>query len=216
MSSKKKSGGSHGRGDCHHRDDDMGTSLKRTKGDDVLLYSMAGNLGADFADIGAHDLYDGGSGFDTLRLTLTYGEVLLDSVQEDIAAFHAFLATKANPRTEHGKIFEFASFDLDVLVVKEADATSLMGAEIPVDADGTVTYDPAASLLLQQLAEGAAIVGTFSYTIADLAGATATATAEVTVTGVNDTPTVANDSVTLPVFGAGGGQIELSTLDFTS
>lgn len=29
-------------------------------------------------------------------------------------------------------------------------------------------------------------------------------------------PTAANDSLTLPVFGAGGGQIEVSTLDFTS
>ncbi|HZL96005.1 MAG TPA: calcium-binding protein, partial [Vicinamibacterales bacterium] len=83
------------------------------RGDDVLLYSMAGNLGTGFANIGTHDIYDGGSGFDTLLLELTYGEYLLGSVQADIDAFKAFLEDKANPRSDHGKVFQFKSFDLD-------------------------------------------------------------------------------------------------------
>lgn len=213
------------------------------RGDDIALYSMAGNLGANFADIGTHDVYDGGSGFDTLRLALTYGEFQLASVQEDIAAFQAFLADKADPRSDHGKTFHFQSFDLDarnfealgydlvntaptahgdaaatnedtslviaapgllsndsdpdhldVLAVTGADAASALGAVVLVDTNGSLSYDPSAALALQQLAEGTTTTDTFSYTIADLAGATSTATVQVTVTGVNDKPVAAADS----------------------
>ena len=213
------------------------------RGDDIALYSMAGNLGANFADIGTHDLYDGGSGFDTLQLALTYGEFRLASVQEDIAAFQAFLTDKADPRSDHGKTFHFQSFDLDarnfealgyelvnntptahadaaatnedtplviaapgllandtdpdhldVLAVTGADATSTLGAVVLVGANGSLSYDPSAALALQQLAEGTTTTDTFSYTIADLAGATSTATVQITVTGVNDKPVAAADS----------------------
>ena len=82
------------------------------RGDDVVLYSMSGNLGSGFADIGTRDVYDGGTGFDTLQLALTSGELLLASVQQDIAAFRAFLAQNSNPRGDKGPAFEFSSFDL--------------------------------------------------------------------------------------------------------
>jgi VCBS repeat-containing protein len=213
------------------------------RGDDLLLYSMAGNLGADFADIGTHDVYDGGSGFDTLVLELTHGESLLDSVQDDIEAFEAFLDRKADPRGDHGKTFHFQSFDLDarniealeiqlinnaptanadaagtdedtpvaigaasllandtdpdhldVLAVIGADALSALGAAISRDAGGNLTYDPTGALALQQLAEGATATDSFGYTISDLAGETATAFVQVTVTGVNDRPVAQGDS----------------------
>jgi VCBS repeat-containing protein len=213
------------------------------RGDDVLLYSMAGNLGAGFADIGTHDFYDGGSGFDTLRLSLTYGEFDLASVKEDIAAFNAFLEDQGKPHRGHDKTFEFKSFDLvvrdiekleyvlvntaptanadsaatdedtpltiaaslllgndadpdhlDVISVTGADATSARGAVVQVAADGSVSYDPTNAHALQQLAQGMTAVDTFHYTIADLAGATATGFVEVTVTGVNDAPESAADS----------------------
>lgn len=212
-------------------------------GDDLLLYSMAGNLGADFTDIDTHDVYDGGSGCDTLVLELTHGEYLLASVQADIEAFESFLEDKAHPRSDHGKTFHFQSFDLDarnlealeirlvnnaptayadaaatgedkpvaieaasllandtdpdhldVLSVIGADALSALGAAIERDIDGTLTYDPTAVLALQQLAEGATATDSFGYTISDLAGKTATATVEVTVTGVNDRPDAVGDS----------------------
>jgi VCBS repeat-containing protein len=112
-------------------------------GDDDLLGSsgrdvILGNKGADFLDGGAgsdlihggrgndaanytmaqnrkaHDVYDGGKGFDTLRLTFTQAEFQLASVQKDIAAFEAFLHRKANPWTDCGRTFEFRSFNLDV------------------------------------------------------------------------------------------------------
>jgi VCBS repeat-containing protein len=234
------------------------------RGEDVLLYSMAGNLGPNFDDIGTHDFYDGGSGFDALRLELTYGEYLLDSVQADIEAFEAFLEAKSNPRGEHGKTFHFQSFDLDArnfealeivlvnvgptahgdtaetnedtaitiapasvlandgdtdhldeIAVIDADALSVHGAVVTLGADGSLGYDPGDALALQQLAEGATVVDSFSYTIADLGSEGATATVQVTVTGVNDDPVAMHDTVTLPVTSGGsGGGTTTQTITF--
>lgn len=77
------------------------------RGNDVSNYTLAENAGAS-------DYYDGGKGFDTLQLTLTHAELQLASVQQDIAAFEAFLDRKSNPYGEHGRVFHFRSFELDV------------------------------------------------------------------------------------------------------
>src|SRR5262245_25507707 len=74
--------------------------------DDVAVYRMAENLGA-------HDQYEGGRGFDTLELVLTPSEFALTSVQQDIANFRAFLAGNADPDHDNGPVFHFLSFDLD-------------------------------------------------------------------------------------------------------
>jgi VCBS repeat-containing protein len=234
------------------------------RGDDFLFYSMQANLGAGFADIGTHDSYDGGTGFDTLLLGLTYGELLLDSVTADIDAFEQFLGHKANPRSDHGKTFQFKSFDLDVrnveayeirfinnaptanddddatdedtlllvpapgvlandtdpdhldvLAVSSADALSEKGAAVLVGEDGSLSYDPREALALQQLAQGTSTTDSFSYTIVDLGGEHATATARILVHGVNDKPLAVNDEANLLVTGTDGGPIEVSTLDFT-
>ena len=206
--------------------------------DDVLVYSMAGNLGAGFMNVGANDEYVGGAGFDTLVLQLTYGEAQFASVQQDIAAFQDFLAGGDN-----GRQFEFQSFNLDVrnfealqvqlvntaptaqadagatnedtplvvagsgvlandsdpdhldvLSVVAGSATSAKGAAVVLSANGGYTYDPSGALELQKLGAGQTIADTFSYTIMDLGGATATATVQVTVTGVNDAPIAIPDS----------------------
>ena len=213
------------------------------RGDDVALYSMSGNLGAGFADICTRDSYDGGTGFDTLQLALTYGELQLASVQQDIAAFQAFLERNANPHSDNGKTFEFKSFDLyaknfealliqklntgptahadsgstnedtllvvaapgvlandtdpdhlDVLSVLAGNATSAMGAVVVLSANGGYSYNPTGARALQQLSQGATATDSFSYTIADLAGATSTATVQIVVTGVNDAPVAAPDA----------------------
>ncbi len=75
-------------------------------GNDFASYTMAENLGA-------HDIYDGGKGADTLQLKLTYGEFALASVQKDIAHYQAFLTSHANPLKDNGQTFQFTSFDLD-------------------------------------------------------------------------------------------------------
>jgi VCBS repeat-containing protein len=102
------------------------------RGNDVANYTLSENAGA-------HDVYDGGTGFDTLRLTLTTAEAQLDSVQADIAAFRAFLEGRSNPYGDHGKVFQFKSFDLDVRNFEALDIVTLGGNAAPV-ADGD-TYD---------------------------------------------------------------------------
>jgi VCBS repeat-containing protein len=71
-------------------------------GSDWLIYNMSQNLGAS-------DYYDAGWGYDTLVLQLTYGELLLQSVQNDITAFRAFLDSGRSTA------FEFSSFDLSAV-----------------------------------------------------------------------------------------------------
>ncbi len=56
-----------------------------------------------------------------------------------------------------------------------------------VNADGTITYTPAANYT------GA---DSFSYTIGDGQGGSATATVSVTVSAVNDAPVAVNDAAT--------------------
>jgi VCBS repeat-containing protein len=232
------------------------------KGNDVAVYSMAGNLGAGFKNIGTKDDYDGGSGQDTLELQLTYGEARLASVQQDIAAFQKFLGSKVNSR---GEEFEFKSFNLDasnfealrielvntsptaradagatnedsLLVVagpgvlaNDSDAdhldvlsiitggtTSANGASVVLTAGGGYSYDPTGALALQQLGQGQTTTDTFSYTIADLGGATATATVSVTVTGVNDAPVAAADSFVTDEDTALGGSVLANDTDVDS
>jgi len=242
-----------GSGGNDHLDGGGGSDLVLAGGgNDIANYTWSENLLS-------HDVYDGGKGFDTLQLTLTHGEFHLASVQADIAAFEAFLDSHANPQSDHGKTFEFKSFDLDarnfealeivlvnsaptagadaiatdedtplhiaapgllandsdpdhldVLSVTGADASSAHGAAVVVGADGGVTYD--AGSLFQYLATGESVTDSFAYAIADLAGAAATATVQVTVTGVNDAP-VAADDIVAPEGGAGQVDERLITFE---
>ncbi len=84
---------------------------------------------------------------------------------------------------------------LDVLAVTGADAKSMFGATVMVRTDGSLSYDPTAALALQQLAQGATATDSFSYTIADLAGATSAAAVKIVVTGVNDAPVAGDDKI---------------------
>ena len=72
----------------------------------------------------------------------------------------------------------------DVISVTSFDAASVEGATVSVSADGSFTYDPTTSVSIDALAAGVTLDDTFTYTISDLSGATATATVIVTVTGV--------------------------------
>ena len=83
---------------------------------------------------------------------------------------------------------------LDVLSVVAGSTTSANGAAVVLSANGGYTYDPSGALELQKLGAGQTTADTFSYTIKDLGGATATATVQVTITGVNDAPVANPDS----------------------
>lgn len=85
-------------------------------GNDLVLGSR-GNDRANYTlgeNQGARDEYYGGRGFDTLSLTLTWGEWQLSSVQQDIARFEAWLKCNADTSRDWGRDFEFNSFCLTV------------------------------------------------------------------------------------------------------
>jgi VCBS repeat-containing protein len=109
------------------------------RGNDIANYTLADNSRA-------HDVYDGGRGFDTLRLTLTHAELQLASVQEDIAAFEAFLARKANPNSDHGRTFEFKSFNLDVRNFEALEIQVVGGNTAPVARNDAYSLDEDSTL----------------------------------------------------------------------
>ena len=66
------------------------------------------------------------------------------------------------------------------------------GALLTMDADGSYTYDPNGQF--GDLASGESATDAFTYTASDGNGGTDQATVTVTITGVNDTPTVATNT----------------------
>lgn len=92
-----------------------------------------------------------------------------------------------------GVLSNDSDIDGDDITVQNADATSAWGAVVSVNPDGSLSYDPTGSDALQNLAVNEFVQDTFSYTIVDQHGATATATVTLTVAGVNDLPTAVDD-----------------------
>ena len=74
-------------------------------GDDLGLYSKTAN-------VGARDSYDGGAGFDTLRIELSGTDAANAAVQADLTAFRAFLAANGNPARDSGATFNFSTMGL--------------------------------------------------------------------------------------------------------
>jgi VCBS repeat-containing protein len=82
------------------------------------------------------------------------------------------------------------------LSVTGVSATSALGATVSLSA-GVITYDPTAVAALQELNAGQSLSDSFTYTISDGQGGSATATVSFTVHGINDTAIV-----TGPISGA--------------
>ena len=111
-------------------------------GDDVATYVLAENVGTDACGRETHDFYDGGKGFDVLQLILTPEEMKNQDVQDEIAAYRAFLAEHANPCSANGPVFEFQSFDL---TVRNFEDVEVVGGNTPPVAQPdsfTTTEDP--------------------------------------------------------------------------
>ena len=85
--------------------------------------------------------------------------------------------------------------DDSLLSVTAFDATSNLGATITQQVDGRLLYNPTGASALQTLGVGASATDTFTYEISDEVGGKDTATVSITVLGVNDTPTAADDGL---------------------
>ena len=81
----------------------------------------------------------------------------------------------------------------DTISVTDFTANSSKGAVVNVSANGSYTYNPVNSSVLNALAITEITIDTFTYTISDSGGLTDTATVSIVVTGVNDPPTAVND-----------------------
>src|SRR5205807_7347431 len=95
----------------------------------------------------------------------------------------------------------------DAKTATAVDAHATLGT-VSIDANGAgVHYDIGAAFQYLRSAERA--IDTFTYTMADAAGASSTASVTVTITGVNDAPVARNDAystdedTTLTVAGPG-------------
>ncbi|MEO0852759.1 MAG: choice-of-anchor Q domain-containing protein, partial [Cyanobacteria bacterium J06648_11] len=79
------------------------------------------------------------------------------------------------------------------------------GALLTLNADGTLSYDPNGQF--ESLAVGDAIADSLTYTIDDGNGGTDTATATITVNGVNDAPDATNQSFAIAENTANGTSV---------
>ncbi len=84
----------------------------------------------------------------------------------------------------------------DTLTVSDFDATSVMGAAVSVDSDGSFSYDPTGSATIQALDAGDNTSDSFTYTISD-GDADDTATVTINLSGLNDAPKAVDDGYTL-------------------
>lgn len=84
----------------------------------------------------------------------------------------------------------------DTLNVTDFDATSVMGAAVSVDSDGTFSYDPTGATAIQALDDGDNTTDSFTYTISD-GDADDTATVTINLSGLNDAPNAVDDGFTL-------------------
>nr|WP_321443437.1 Ig-like domain-containing protein [uncultured Cohaesibacter sp.] len=80
--------------------------------------------------------------------------------------------------------------DNDPLTVTSVSATSSNGASVVLNSDGTISYDPTGSAVLQALSQGESSDDSFTYTISDGNGGTDSATVTLTIEGRNDAPMV--------------------------
>ncbi len=110
-------------------------------GNDRGIYSVTENLAAT-------DWYDGGAGSDTLVLKLTQSQWQDPAVQQDLAAYRAFLENHVNPSTGEadGQVFSFSAFDLTVrrwealeVEIVDADDNPVVVSFTSTSADGSYT-----------------------------------------------------------------------------
>jgi VCBS repeat-containing protein len=127
-----------------------------------------------------NDFYSSALSGDYIELfanALAYGEVapLTNENTAHIIAAVDLLANDTDP-------------DGDTLVISAVSMTSALGATVILTGDGSVSYDPTSSATLDEMAEGATMEDTFTYTVSDGNGGFDTATATFNVEGLNDGP----------------------------
>ena len=159
------------------------------------------------------------AGDQRFRITADVAEV--NTLATDLAATNKSIAVANLNGTDAGILLD----KRDQLAMRLSELT---GATATTRADGGFDYDPSTSAQFQALTNGQQAVDSFTYTVSDGNGGTATATVRVTVSGVNDAPTLApiagltinedagQQTVGLTGISAGAGEAQALTVTVTS
>jgi len=156
-------------------------------------------------------LFDGEAASDALTVTSLDGSASYE-IKVDITGSNDAPVAKddTDNATEDGAIVNGSVKTND----KDADAGAVLtyGLDAPVagltlNADGTYSFDPS-NLAYQHLAAGKSVDVVANYTVTDDKGATDTGKLTITVTGINDTPTITSND--------GGDEASISIKENTS
>jgi YD repeat-containing protein len=127
-------------------------------------------------------------------------QVQVTGAKNPVAVDYTFTITKTGiltvPRATGLLSQDTAPAAGDTLIVDPSQTAALSagGAKVTLNPDGSFQYDPRGAF--PTLGAGATYSDTFTYTIDDNFGSTATATVHITVTGVEDAPVAPNYGVT--------------------
>ena len=172
--------------------DTTGTlGLVTDNGDGTFEYDPNGRFdglayGESTTDSFDYTVSDGNGGSDTATVTVTVDgvndlpEAVDDSRTTDEDNPVSPIVT-ANDSDADGD-------DLEVLSIDDSGVTGTVTVEAD---DDTITYDPDGQF--EGLGYGESAIETFSYTVTDGNGGTATASVEITIEGVNDAPEPLDD-----------------------
>ena len=142
-----------------------------------------------------HDLTvmvtDGGTLFDTAAVTVTVGDLnevptAIDDDKDDVAGLSTTENDPSIFAAAHLTLNDTDPDESDSLTVISIDDTATTGTVSLVG--GQITYDPNGQF--ESLAVGETATDSFDYTISDGNGGFDIATATMTITGVNDAPTL--------------------------
>ena len=163
-------------------------------------------MGATDTDSFDYTITDGKGGFDTATVTITIGGSNIPPVGVD----DGFSTNEDSAFTTGNVLANDTDANNDTLTVVGLDTTGTLGV-VTDNGDGTFGYDPAGQF--ETLRPGQTAVDTFTYTVGDGNGGTDTATVSITITGVNDAPIAAADTLTVSEDAAGSVVVTSNDLD---
>ncbi len=158
-------------------------------------------VGDTTTDSFAYTISDGNGGTDTATATVTINGVNDAPIAEDDAvATNEDTVVSGNVLADNSNGAD-SDAEGDALIVTEVNGnaagvgtqiTLASGALLTLNADGSFDYDPNGQF--ESLGVGDTATDSFAYTVSDGNGGTDTATATITINGVNDAP-IAEDDV---------------------
>ncbi|PLX39346.1 MAG: hypothetical protein C0606_02125 [Hyphomicrobiales bacterium] len=161
-------------------------------------------VGDSTTDSFVYTISDGNGGTDTATATVTInGENDAPVANDDAITTDEDTAVTGNVLSENGNGADSDPDASDILRVSEVNGeaasvgsqvTLASGALLILNADGTFDYDPNGQF--EDLKDGETATDTFSYTVSDGNGGADTATATVTIAGLNEAPVANDDAIT--------------------